>query len=81
MKGNLNEMALEERKVLLKSKEEELVVKENKLKEKEEEVNKRFRYKLYDRINVSLRTMDTIIAVLVAVLIILVIYGIYKARF
>jgi hypothetical protein len=56
------------------------VEKEINLKKKEEEVKRRFRNKLYDRINVSLHTMDIVITVLVGILILLLVFGVYKAR-
>lgn len=73
------EMTLEEREVQLKKKEAELAAKETELEEKKASL--RFRYKLYDRINVSVRTMNIVIIVLVVILLLIVAYGIYDARF
>lgn len=73
------EMTLEEREVQLKKKEADLAAKESELEA--QKANLRFRYKLYDRINVSVRTMNIVIVVLVVVLLLIVAYGIYDARF
>jgi len=71
-------LTLEERELLLKKKEADLAVKETELESKKADL--RFRNKLYDKINVSVRTMDIVIAVLVVILLMLIAYGIYDAQ-
>lgn len=72
------ELTLEQREEQLKIKEAALVEKETKLEEKK--VALRFRYKLYDRINVSVKTMNIVIIALVVVLLLLIAYGVYDAQ-
>ena len=72
------ELTLEQREEQLKIKEAALVVKETQLEEKK--VALRFRYKLYDRINVSVKTMNIVIVALVVVLLLLIAYGVYDAQ-
>lgn len=71
-------LTLEEREALLVKKEADLSKKESEIEASK--VNLRFRYKLYDRVNVSVKTMNIVIIVLVIVLVLLVAYGIYDAR-
>jgi len=71
-------LTLEEREALLKKKEADLSKKESEIEASK--VNLRFRYKLYDRVNVSVKTMNIVIVVLVIALLLLVAYGIYDAR-
>lgn len=73
------ELTLEQREEQLKMKEAALVVKETQLEEKK--VALRFRYKLYDRINVSVKTMNIVIVALVVVLLLLIAYGVYDAHY
>ena len=71
-------LTLEEREALLVKKEADLSKKESEIEASK--INLRFRYKLYDRVNVSVKTMNIVIILLVIVLLLLVAYGIYDAR-
>ena len=56
-----------------------MVEKETELEKKK--VALRFRYKLYDKINVSVKTMNNVIIALVVVLLLLIAYGVYDAHY
>lgn len=73
------ELTLEEREEQLKVKEAALVEKETELEEKKAAL--RFRYKLYDKINISVKTMNIVIIALVVVLLLLIAYGVYDAHY
>ncbi|GFI61289.1 hypothetical protein IMSAG049_00446 [Clostridiales bacterium] len=72
----LTEEDLLEKQRKLEEKEEELKIKESKLKKAEDRISKA-KYGLYDRIDVSVGTMDKIIAVLGILLLISLFAGIF----
>lgn len=58
---------------------ETIETRNEKIEERKEEPIKHIRENLYDRINVSVKTLDKIIVVSVVVLIFFLIIGIYQA--
>lgn len=74
--GMLTEERLLEKQKELEQKEQELQKKESMLQKAEEKIAKT-KYGLYDRIDVSVGTMDKIIFVIVVLLIVAVFAGIF----
>ena len=75
-KGRLTEEELLEKQRELEAREEELQIKESKLQKIEEKITKT-KHGIYDRIDVSVATMDKIIVVLGALLVIAVFAGVF----
>ena len=57
---------------------EELEVENRKLKEENERLNKSIKERMYDKINVSVRTMDIFIGCMCILFVVVVILGILK---
>lgn len=73
--GTLSAEALEQKQQELEAKERELAEKESTIKKAEERIAKA-KYNLYDKIDVSLGTMDKVIGVVAIALVGAIIYAI-----
>ncbi len=58
--------------------EEEKLVNETSIDESEKVAQYNFRSNLYDKINISVKTMDVIIGFLIAVIFLLVLFGVFQ---